>query len=90
MCVSTTSNSVYGTQKLLNKWIFIRRVVEYIIELMNECSVGMEKWTNRTYSEESQNWKVVLKKTGWLIENFCDLDSQAKGFQLNLMEIESQ
>lgn len=64
--------------------------MEYIIELMNECSVGMEKWTNRTYSEESQNWKVVLKKTGWLIENFCDLDSQAKGFQFNLMEIESQ
>ena len=43
ICVSIMSNSVYGTIKLCNKWIFIRRVFEYIIEVMHEGSLGKSR-----------------------------------------------
>lgn len=57
------SNSVHGTIKLLNK-IFIRRIVGYIIELINE------DWVNQVYSQEGVLiWRTVFKKTVWVTEN---------------------
>lgn len=45
------SNSVYDTIKSLNKWIFVGRIAEYIIELMNEDSSGKP----RLLTEKSPN-----------------------------------